>query len=293
VGSWENCLEQQIVPDVVLSISPLSGGIPPMVPTERSKAIANRVAPIVEHLGYTFHAETRGGSSDGGSASALGFAALDGFGVVGHQGHSPEEFIDLASVPHKTAILPFCPPLRRGNENTVHSPSPNPALEGEGFNLSAITQRPMFMYHSWGSQNKWLRQIAARNYLYLNPQTAAANGVHDEDWIWLASPRGRIRVQAKLHAGTAPGTVWTWNAIGKHKGAWKLSADAPENVDGFLLNDLIDESLPAQSGRMKRANADPVTGQAAWFDLRVRIERDPDAHVPGHRIQLHARDMTQ
>ncbi|MEO7063438.1 MAG: molybdopterin oxidoreductase family protein [Dokdonella sp.] len=161
-----------------------------------------------------------------------------------------------------------------------------------GYPLSAITQRPMFMYHSWGSQNKWLRQIATRNYLYLNPQTAAANGVHDEDWIWLASPRGRIRVQAKLHAGTAPGTVWTWNAIGKHRGAWKLSANAPENIDGFLLNDLIDESLPARSGTMKRANADPVTGQAAWFDLRVRIECDADPQAPGHRIQLHATGTT-
>ena len=159
--------------------------------------------------------------------------------------------------------------------------------------LSAITQRPMFMYHSWGSQNKWLRQIATRNYLYLHPDTAAANGVADEDWIWLASSRGRIRVQAKLHAGTAPGTVWTWNAIGKHKGAWKLSPNAPENVDGFLLNDLIDESLPARNGESKRANADPVTGQAAWFDLRVRIERDSDTQTPGHRIELRARGTAQ
>ena len=151
--------------------------------------------------------------------------------------------------------------------------------------LCAITQRPMFMYHAWGSQNKWLRQIAARNYLYLNPATAAAHQVEDEDWIWLASPRGRIRVQAKLHSGTAPGTLWTWNAIGKHKGAWKLARNAPENVEGFLLNHLIDESLRTRDG-VQRANADPVTGQAAWFDLRVRIERDPTPRVAGHRIEL-------
>ena len=93
-------------------------------------------------------------------------------------------------------------------------------------------------------------------------------------------------MQARLHAGTAPGTVWTWNAIGKRKGAWKLAANAPENAEGFLLNHLIDESLPARRGEAKRANADPVTGQAAWFDLRVRIERAADAHVPGHRIEL-------
>ena len=144
----------------------------------------------------------------------------------------------------------------------------------------------MFMYHAWGSQNRWLRQIATRNYLYLNPRTAADNGVADGDWIWLVAPRGRIRVQARTHAGTAPGTVWTWNAIGKRKGAWKLAADAPENVDGFLLNHLIDESLRDRDGRARYANADPVTGQAAWFDLRVRIEHDAEPLRAGHRIEL-------
>jgi sulfite dehydrogenase (quinone) subunit SoeA len=169
-------------------------------------------------------------------------------------------------------------------DRTAHPSAELP--ESAQYPLSAITQRPMFMYHSWGSQNAWLRQITARNYLYLNPQTALVNGVADGDWIWLVAPLGRIRVQAKLHAATAPGTLWTWNAIGKRKGAWKLDADAPENVDGFLLNHLIDEHLPAGGDTRAYANADPVTGQAAWFDLRVRIERDPEPHQDGHRIEL-------
>lgn len=161
-------------------------------------------------------------------------------------------------------------------------PSADPSTPGEALPpLHAITQRPMFMYHAWGSQNAWLRQIATRNYLYLHPATAAAHGVGDGDWIWLVAPRGRIRVQARCHAGTAPGTVWTWNAIGKRRGAWKLAADAPESRDGFLLNHLIDESLDDGG----YANADPVTGQAAWFDLRVRIERDPSPDEPGHRVE--------
>ena len=154
------------------------------------------------------------------------------------------------------------------------------------YTISAITQRPMFMYHAWGSQNKWLRQIASRNALYVHPDTAAECGVADGDWIWLVAPRGRIRVPVRLHAATAPGTAWTWNAIGKRKGAWKLAADAHEFTDGFLLNHLIDELLPREANGTRRANADPVTGQAAWFDLRVRIERDGDPRQPGHRIEL-------
>ena len=63
-------------------------------------------------------------------------------------------------------------------------------------------------------------------------------------------------------------TVWTWNAIGKRKGAWALDADAPEATTGFLLNHLISELLPRQDehGGHGLSNSDPVTGQAAWFD---------------------------
>jgi sulfite dehydrogenase (quinone) subunit SoeA len=153
--------------------------------------------------------------------------------------------------------------------------SPQPVA----YPLSAITQRPMFMYHAWGSQNAWLRQIAARNFLYLHAQTAAAHDVADGDWVWVESAHARIRVQAKFHAGTAPGTLWTWNAIGKRKGAWKLAADAPEFTRGFLLNHVIDDLLPARSDGHRYANADPVTGQAAWFDLRVRLVRDSQAEI--------------
>src|SRR5574341_696661 len=35
----------------------------------------------------------------------------------------------------------------------------------ELFPFHAITQCPMVMYHSWDSQNAWLRQILGRNFL--------------------------------------------------------------------------------------------------------------------------------
>ena len=72
--------------------------------------------------------------------------------------------------------------------------------------------------------------------------------------------------------GVNPDTVWTWNAIGKRAGAWNLALDSPEFEKGFLLNHLISELLPA-AGDSSEINADPITGQAAWYDLRVRIER--------------------
>jgi len=63
--------------------------------------------------------------------------------------------------------------------------------------------------------------------------------------------------------------VWTWNAIGKAPGAWNLARGANEAELGFLLNHLISDELPADGKRI--SNSDPVTGQAGWYDVRVRI----------------------
>ena len=142
--------------------------------------------------------------------------------------------------------------------------------DGGGYPLHAITQRPMQMYHSWGSHNAWLRQITGSNRIYLSRNKGVELGVDDGDWVWVVSRNGRIRVQTALMDGVHEDTVWTWNAIGKRAGAWNLADDAPEIKQGFLLNHLICELLPGE-GRL--SNSDPVTGQAAWFDLRVRIEK--------------------
>ena len=40
-----------------------------------------------------------------------------------------------------------------------------------------------------------------------------------------------------------------------------------------LLNHLITDFLPPKDG-YRFANTDPITGQAAWFDLRVKITKD-------------------
>ena len=38
------------------------------------------------------------------------------------------------------------------------------------------------------------------------------------------------------------------------------------------MNHLIDELLPTKTGT-PLSNSDPVTGQAAWYDVRVKIEK--------------------
>ncbi len=139
------------------------------------------------------------------------------------------------------------------------------------FPLHALTQRPMAMYHSWGSQNAWLRQIYGTNRLYMHPDLAAEHDLEDDDWVYLESHHARIKAQIRTMTGCNRDTVWTWNAIGKRKGAWNLDPNASEGREGFLLNHLISELLPGKGKRF--SNSDPVTGQAAWFDLKVRLRK--------------------
>ncbi|MFZ1815152.1 MAG: molybdopterin oxidoreductase family protein [Rhizobiaceae bacterium] len=181
---------------------------------------------------------------------------------------------------------PQPPQSHRERIRTCFEPLPHwyPPFEGaqideEAFPLHAITQRPAAMYHSWGSQNAWLRQIHGTNPMYVPAEVCEAADLKEGDWAWVISSHGRIRVPVKPMAALNGKTLWTWNAIGKRSGAWTLSPDAPEARKGFLLNHIIHELLPPRKDGMRWANSDPITGQAAWFDLRVRIEKAeaPDA----------------
>jgi anaerobic selenocysteine-containing dehydrogenase len=150
-----------------------------------------------------------------------------------------------------------------------YAPLEQACTDTEAYPLAAITQRPMAMYHSWDSQNAWLRQIHSHNHLQVNPATARAAGVEDGGWCWVESRWGRVRCMLRYSDAVEPGTVWTWNAIGKASGAWQLAPGADEARKGFLLNHLISEELPFGDGHI--SNSDPVTGQAGWYDVRVRL----------------------
>ena len=152
-----------------------------------------------------------------------------------------------------------------------YTPFEEAVVDLEKYPLHALTQRPMHMYHSWGSQNAWLRQITSQNRLFMHHRTGAGLGLVDDDWVWIESINGRVKGQIKLIDGVNESTVWTWNAIGKRRGSWGLKDDAAESNSGFLLNHVIGDQTSADANGKRYSNSDPVTGQAAWFDLRVRI----------------------
>jgi anaerobic selenocysteine-containing dehydrogenase len=175
------------------------------------------------------------------------------------------------------------PPSHRERVETYFDPIPfwYPPFgdASDEFSFSAITQRPMHIYHSWGTHNGWIRQITAENCLYINRARAEKLGIADGDWVWIKSPLGRVKGRARLMEGVNADTVWTWNAVGRRGGSAALTNDAPEIKHGFLLNHLIADLLPEREGGYRFSNSDPITGQAAWYDLRVSIEKAAPAEA--------------
>jgi glutamate carboxypeptidase len=79
---------------------------PPMERTADSARLfelAQRIAR--EELGLTLTETATGGVSDGNFTAACGVPTLDGLGASGDFAHSPEEYITLAELPVRTALL--------------------------------------------------------------------------------------------------------------------------------------------------------------------------------------------
>ena len=57
------------------------------------------------------------------------------------------------------------------------------------------------MYHSEHRQIDSIRKKHPHPLVQINPETAKKLGIQDGDWVWIESPRGRIRMKATLFSG--------------------------------------------------------------------------------------------
>jgi anaerobic selenocysteine-containing dehydrogenase len=79
-----------------------------------------------------------------------------------------------------------------------YSTEPDNEEKGE-YPIHALTQRPMAMYHSWGSQNAWLRQIHGLNPLYVPTKIMRDYNLKTGDWVKLSSIHNSITVPGLGH----------------------------------------------------------------------------------------------
>lgn len=85
----------------------LSGGFhrPPMEASPAALAYAAQLQAIAQSLGHPLGTASTGGASDGNLTAAAGLPTIDGLGAHGGRAHSPEEFIEIASLEAKCRVL--------------------------------------------------------------------------------------------------------------------------------------------------------------------------------------------
>jgi glutamate carboxypeptidase len=85
----------------------VSGGMnrPPWEASEKGNALFERAKRVAATLGMNVFPAGGGGGSDGNFTAAKGVPTLDGLGVVGNDAHALTEWVDLASLPRRAALL--------------------------------------------------------------------------------------------------------------------------------------------------------------------------------------------
>ncbi len=77
----------------------------PLEETEAGRELGELALRLARELGFEPGLARTGGVSDANRVAALGVPTLDGLGPVGGGDHSPSEWLDLASVPQRVALL--------------------------------------------------------------------------------------------------------------------------------------------------------------------------------------------
>jgi glutamate carboxypeptidase len=85
----------------------LRGGLnrPPMERTPGVARLYQRASEIASELGWKLMEAAVGGGSDGNFTAALGVPTLDGLGGVGDGAHAKHEFVTIAELPRRAALL--------------------------------------------------------------------------------------------------------------------------------------------------------------------------------------------
>lgn len=78
---------------------------PPMPRTPPIAAAFERAQTIAASLGIALSEGPAGGGSDANFVAALGGAVLDGLGPIGDGAHSPDEYLEVDSLPERAALL--------------------------------------------------------------------------------------------------------------------------------------------------------------------------------------------
>jgi formate dehydrogenase alpha subunit len=136
--------------------------------------------------------------------------------------------------------------------------TPPAELPDEAYPLQLITGRDIFHYNT-GSMTRQCPKLMNelwQNYVEINPVDAEELGIGDGEPVRASSPRGSIRVRAKLSERVYAGTVF-------------MAFHFPDSVTNVLTNDA----------------ADPITKTPEYKACSLRIEKMPQEAEAGERAE--------
>jgi anaerobic selenocysteine-containing dehydrogenase len=119
-----------------------------------------------------------------------------------------------------------------------------PAAEPGAFPLRLNTYRLVTRPTGGGQNQPWLLEQPAvhvraswESWVEISPDTAADLGIGSDDWVWVESAKGRIRLKAKLYDGTRPEVVQIPLFAGEGPNPNEVIAHETDAFRGFgLLN---------------------------------------------------------
>jgi anaerobic selenocysteine-containing dehydrogenase len=132
--------------------------------------------------------------------------------------------------------------------------------------LNAGLRTPTF-FHSANRQVPWLREIRPDPIVEIHPETAQRHGIQNADWVWIESPRGRIKQKAKLNDGLDPRVI-----VAEHGWWFPEIKDTGHGWDISNINLLTDDSYQSM---------DPVMGATNLRVLLCSIARCEESEETG------------
>jgi anaerobic selenocysteine-containing dehydrogenase len=130
----------------------------------------------------------------------------------------------------------------------------------KAYPLQLHTFRTMALFGSRNANQPWLQSIVGghlfeewETWVEINPETAKRLEISDRDWVWVESPRGKIKVRARHYKGAMPEVVSIPLGEG-HQSGGRWAAGLGKNPYDLLRNDL-----------------DPMTGYPISRSTRVKI----------------------
>jgi glutamate carboxypeptidase len=93
-----------LVPDVTVT-GEQTGRHWPMEKLERSGRLVDHAIALAGDLGFELRDAATGGASDANTTADMGIPTIDGLGPIGGMDHSPQEYLEVASIVPRTVLL--------------------------------------------------------------------------------------------------------------------------------------------------------------------------------------------